>query len=246
MIYDESILLGVAIPLAIILIFVKGNVRQFVGAVLVGMIIALLSSYIVRLVNLISDFGETANEVYISPIVEEWLKILPLILFLILFRPESRLFMLTSIALGAGFAVFDNCCFVLHSDAGNLLLVIVRSLSGGVMHIVSILALSLWLVILRQRKMLTAATILGAVALPTAFHALFNLLLSRHGVSAVFGYIIPIVTAVFLIYIYRRMSADAKKSEAEAPRGESETEKQSEYAGSEKTGEKDGDGEEIR
>jgi len=220
MIYDESIFISVAIPLAIILIFMKDHFRHFVGAILIGMTIALLSSYIIRLVNIVSDFGETANNVYISPIVEEWMKILPLLLFLILFKPESKLFMLTSIALGAGFAVFDNCCYVLHSEGENLLLIIIRSLSSGVMHTVSILALSLWLVILRQRKMLTVPTVLGAVALPTAFHALFNLLMSRRGVSSVFGYILPVVTAVFLIYVFRRMIADAKESEAEPPREE--------------------------
>lgn len=254
MIYAESILLCVAIPLLIILIFVKGNVRQFIGAVLVGMIIGLLSSYVIRLVNLINDLGETATMVYLAPITEELLKILPLLLFLVLFEPESKLFMLTSIAIGAGFAIFDNCFYLLGSGDGNLILVIIRSLSVGVMHIVSILALSLWLVILRRRKMLTVPTVLGAVALPTAFHALYNLLASRQGASSIIGYILPIVTAVFLIFLYRRVSKNAQDAEIAELQEEPATapgttaEETAEEKGSEggKSCEEDRDGEEVR
>ena len=256
MIYTESILLCVAIPLAIMLIFVRGNARQFVSAVLIGMTIGLLSSYVTRLVGMIFNLGDTVNEVYISPIVEEWMKILPLVLFLLLFEPDSRVFTLTALAVGAGFAVFDNCCYMLTSGVGNLMLVIIRSLSVGVMHIAGMLALALWLVILRQRKMLTAATILGAVAIPTAFHALFNLLASRNGVSLAFGYILPIVTAIFLIYLYRRMNRNAESEGAENKDPEkpkageieermTESEEAPLSEASEEAGEKDRDGEEV-
>ena len=74
MIYAENILICIAVPLLIALVFIRGQARQFVTTFLLGMIVCLLGAYINGFISLASGIGETNTAVYISPIVEELMK----------------------------------------------------------------------------------------------------------------------------------------------------------------------------
>ena len=79
MIFAENILLCIAIPLIVSLLFVKGEVRRYLTAFLVGMGVCLLSAYISGFLNLSSGMGENDTAIFLSPIVEELMKLLPLL-----------------------------------------------------------------------------------------------------------------------------------------------------------------------
>ena len=78
MIYAENILLCIAVPLLILLFFLRGNTRLFLGAFLVGMGVCLLGAYISGFVSIASGLGANTTAVYISPMIEELMKCLPL------------------------------------------------------------------------------------------------------------------------------------------------------------------------
>ena len=90
MIYAENILLCIAVPLLISLFFIRGEVRRFVAAFLLGMIMCLIAAYISGFLNLATGMGENDTSVFLSPIVEELMKLMPLLFFLVLFSPEDR------------------------------------------------------------------------------------------------------------------------------------------------------------
>ena len=120
MIYAENILLCIAIPLAVSLLFIRGESRRFVGAFLLGMGMCLLGAYISGFLNLVTGMGENDTAIFISPIVEEILKLFPLLFFLAVFEPEDRSLTMLAVAIGAGFATFENCCYILTSGAESL------------------------------------------------------------------------------------------------------------------------------
>ena len=206
MIYAENILICITVPLLISLLFIRGDVRRYVSAFLLGMGVCLLAAYICGFLGLIAGMTENDTSIFLSPVVEEMMKILPLLFFLVLFSPEDRQLTMLAVAIGAGFATYENCCHVLTVGAGSLSYVLIRGLAVGVMHIVSILAMSIWLVASKRLKAFTFPTVIGGLSLSMIFHALYNLLVSQTGITTMIGYLMPLMTAGILYLIYRRLS----------------------------------------
>ena len=205
MIYAENILLCIAVPLVVSLLFVRGEVRRYVTAFLLGMGACLIAAYISGYLNFVTGMGENDTSVFLSPVVEELIKLMPLMFFLVLFAPGNRTLTMLAVAIGAGFATFENCCYILTVGAKSLTYVMIRGLAVGVMHIVSILALSIWLIIAKRFKALSLPAVVGGLALAMIFHALYNLLVSEPGVSSAVGYLLPPVAALGLYLLYRKL-----------------------------------------
>ena len=205
MIYAENILLCIAIPLVISLLFVRGDVRRYTAAFLFGMGVCLIAAYISGFLNLVSGMGENDTSVFLSPIVEELMKLMPLLFFIVLFTPEEHTLTMLAVAIGAGFATFENCCYILTSGAESFTFIMIRGLAVGVMHIVSILALAVWFIIATHLQVFSFSSIIGGLSLSMVFHALYNLLVSEPGVSRYIGYLLPLLAAAGLYYLYRKL-----------------------------------------
>ena len=205
MIYAENILLCIAIPLVISLLFVRGDVRRYTAAFLFGMGVCLIAAYISGFLNLVSGMGENDTSVFLSPIVEELMKLMPLLFFIVLFTPEEHTLTMLAVAIGAGFATFENCCYILTSGAESFTFIMIRGLAVGVMHIVSILALAVWFIIAEHLQVFSFSSIIGGLSLSMVFHALYNLLVSEPGVSRYIGYLLPLLAAAGLYYLYRKL-----------------------------------------
>lgn len=198
MIYAENILLCIAIPLLIVLIFLRGKTRLFAGSFLVSMCMCLIAAYVSGYISLISDMSVEDVQVFVSPVIEELFKFLPILFYLVLFEPEDERVFLAGLGVGSGFATFENCCYILSSGAESLPYIMIRGMSVGVMHIVSVMALTIGIIMARRFKVLSIAAILGAISLSMIFHGLYNLLVSEPGISSYIGYILPILTALLL------------------------------------------------
>ncbi|MBR2835758.1 MAG: PrsW family intramembrane metalloprotease [Coriobacteriales bacterium] len=205
MIYAENILLCIAIPLAVSALFVREDARRFVVAFLIGMVVCLTSSYIDGFLNLASGMGAENTSIFISPVVEECMKLLSLLCLLVLLDPPNRTLTIFAVAIGAGFATFENCCYILTTGAESFMYVLIRGMAVGVMHVVSILALAIWFIAAKRLGAFTFSAVVGAGALPVTFHALYNLLVSQPGVSSTIGYLLPIATAFALYLIYKKV-----------------------------------------
>jgi RsiW-degrading membrane proteinase PrsW (M82 family) len=175
--------------------------------------LCLLSAYISGYLSIVTGYGESNTAIFLSPVVEEFMKVVPLLFFLLLFEDSSELIINTASAVGAGFATFENCCYILNYGAGNLSYVIIRGMSVGVMHIISVYALSLWLIASIRLKAFSFTNIIGALSLSMTFHALYNLLVSEPGITSAIGYLMPIVTAVSLSLVRRQLNKNGTFSD---------------------------------
>ena len=205
MIYAENILLCIAVPLLLSMLFVRDQARRFVLAFVTGMVACLLAAYITGFLRLTVGWEETEARIFLSPVVEEIVKLLPLLLFLLLLEPKDDALLLLAVALGAGFATFENCCTLLSAGASSLSFVLIRGLAVGVMHIVSIAALSMGIIAARRLEALSLPALAGAFSLSVTFHGLYNLLVSVPGVSSYVGFALPILAAAALYHPYRRL-----------------------------------------
>ncbi len=205
MIYSENILLCISIPLLLTLLYTRGSARRSLAAFLIGMATCLLSSYISGYLTLLAGRDLTDSAVYISPTTEEIMKLLPLLFYMVVFRPGEMPLTTFAISLGAGFATFENCCYLLATGSQSLTFTLVRGLAVGVMHIVCMLAMSLSLVMVRRYRVFTFAAVVGCLSLSVVFHALYNLLVSVPGVPTYVGYILPLVMALAFYWPYRKL-----------------------------------------
>ena len=207
MIYSENILFCISIPLLLTAIYTRGAARRSISAFLVGMVTCLLSSYISGYLTLLTGMELNASAVYISPTTEEIMKLLPLLFFLLVFRPGEMTLVTFAISLGAGFATFENCCYLLATGSESLAFTLVRGLAVGVMHIVCMLAMSLSLIMVRRYRVFSFSTVVGCLSLSVVFHALYNLLVSAPGIPSYIGYGLPILTALAFYWPYQKLRA---------------------------------------
>lgn len=205
MIYAENILICIAVPLILVMFFLKGTTRLFIASLLMGMGTCLIAAYISGYLCFLSKMSTEDFSVFASPIVEEIFKFLPLLFYLIMAEPEDDHFFLSGLGIGAGFATFENCCYILSSGADSLPYILVRGMSVGVMHIVSVLALTIGLIFARRLQVLSVTGVLGAISLSMIFHGLYNLLVSEPGVSSYIGYMLPLLTTVFIYIAVRNI-----------------------------------------
>ena len=198
MIYAENIFLCIAAPLILSLFFLRKNGRRFAAFFLIGMGVCLLAAYISGFIHQAAGLDKDETSIFISPIVEEILKMIPLLFFLFGFAPTDEAFLDGAIGIGVGFATFENCCYILSAGAESLPYILIRGLAVGVMHLVSTLVVARGLILTRRHQMLSTPGIMGALTLSMIFHALYNLLVSQPGLSSVIGYSLPMLAAAAL------------------------------------------------
>ena len=206
MVYAENVLICIAVPLAISLLFTKRSTSRFIASFLVGMIVCLLSAYISGYFTLSSGYSAEDTSIFLSPIVEELMKFLPVLFVYFVFESNPQEIQPNAIGIGAGFATFENCCFILSSGAQNLAYVLVRGSAVGVMHLVTMVALAMGLRLIKNYQLFSLAGLLGVLSLSMTFHGLYNLLVSEPGIPTYIGYALPMVCAVVLYLIYHEIN----------------------------------------
>ena len=83
MIYSENVWVCLAVPLLLTLFFLRDKARQFVLNFLLGMAACLLGAYVSGFVDAASGLGVEDTAIFISPVVEEAMKFLPLLFYLL-------------------------------------------------------------------------------------------------------------------------------------------------------------------
>ena len=98
MTYIENIFLCLALPMLLSLLFISGSPRRFTLFVVLGMATCLLSAYVSSFFMGRHQCSAVTTAIEIAPVCEEILKLLPLLLYFLIFEPDSH--KLTPAAMG--------------------------------------------------------------------------------------------------------------------------------------------------
>ncbi len=210
MTYVENIFICLAIPLIMSLFFVKGRARQFVLFLLIGMSVSLLSAYVNSFFMAYYDVGADVTVIEITPVCEEIMKLLPLILYFLIFEPESKDLPSAAIAIGVGFATFENVCYLTKNGAENFTFLFVRGFSAGALHLLCAIFTGICISYVLKRDWLVLTGTLGMLGVCTGFHAIYNLLISTSGVFKIIGYFFPSMLIV-CIFVLKLLTPRLKK-----------------------------------
>ena len=204
-IFAENIFLCIAVPMVVSLFFTRGDVRRYIAAFFLGMGVCLIAAYVSSFLGMVAGMEANDTSIFISPMVEEMLKFLTLLFFMVLFMPGDQVLTMLAVSIGTGFATFENSCHILTTGAGSLPYILIRGFSVGIMHVVSMLALAIWLIIAKRLKAFTFSAVVGGLSLAMIFHALYNLLVSEPGITMQIGYLMPSLAAVLLYLLHRKL-----------------------------------------
>ncbi|MEG1684017.1 MAG: PrsW family glutamic-type intramembrane protease, partial [Oscillospiraceae bacterium] len=151
---------------------------------------AYINSFFARLYG--ADMVAAAVE--IAPVVEEILKLLPLLFYLFVFEPSGKAAQMAIFTIGASFSTFENVCYLTEHGAAEISHLLMRGFGAGAMHILCGVIIGYGLLYVWKYPWLKLAGTLGLLCAAITYHAIFNLLVSAGGTLQTIGYLFPIVT----------------------------------------------------
>ncbi len=199
--------LAASLPLFFLLVFLEGGQRRVLAFLAWGLTAAVIAYYVNY--NLYQVLGSTlvAPGVTLAPIVEEFLKALPLFVLLLAFgRRYSKELLVLAMASGFGFAILENYVFVTHfalEGAGAVAYAVMRGITTSVMHgcMTAIIGYGIFLTYGFSRRSLPSI-LFGLYTVAVMIHALYNLLIEHTGVGRLLAIDLPLLLFVLLLVAY--------------------------------------------
>ncbi|MCL2013415.1 MAG: PrsW family intramembrane metalloprotease [Oscillospiraceae bacterium] len=185
---------AIIIPLIFVAVMIKDrNSRRIILYFCWGTFVGFLS-YLGN--NYFADSPEQAERITtsVAPIVEEFFKALPLLLFL---RKKTHPqigenIIYCALASGIGFSIEESIYYFSASAgmAGDVAVLVVRTMTTALMHGMATAIFGTGLALLQKQRHILLPVLFGLLALSTAIHALFNLLLPTN--AAVVAVLMPV------------------------------------------------------
>ena len=204
--YIENIYICLAAPLLLTILCIRKEARRSLSFILAGMTACLLSAYVSTFLAGVTGTDLATASYEISPAVEEILKFLPLLFYLLVFEPEKKAAISGVLMVSVGFATFENVCFLTSYGPSELFRLLIRGFGTGAMHVVCGMVVAVGLFYLWEQLWLR---IIGAFALlcfVVTFHAIFNIFVNQSGAIFWIGSLIPLtVVFVYIIFLRKRI-----------------------------------------
>lgn len=196
MTYIENIFVCIASPLLVAAFCMGRKYRRFFLFAFAGMGACLVSAYVNTFFA--AFYGATAFNatVEIAPVVEEMIKLLPLLFYLLVFEPDPARIHHAVLTVAVGFATFENICYLIQHGAEHLGFLLIRGLGTGAMHIICGVIVGYGLVYVWRRGWLRAAGTCGLLGIAVIFHGIYNLLIAYGGRVQYVAYALPVLTVV--------------------------------------------------
>ena len=201
--YIENIFVCLAAPLLIALICTRGKGKRMMLFLLSGMATCLLSSYISTFIAAVQGADLFSASLEISPLVEEIMKLFPILFYLLIFEPRTKDIADSCLMTAIGFATFENVCYLLRNGADRITHLVIRGFGTGAMHVVCAFIMAAGILRLWDKVWLRAAGTVALLAVAITYHGVYNILVSQTGVLALIGYLIPLFTTVITL-IFRK------------------------------------------
>jgi len=207
MTYIENIFVCIAAPLLVATISMGKKYYSIFMFCIAGMGTCLLSAYINSFFAGVYNADLINATTQIAPVVEEIMKLLPLLFYLLVLEPKPGEIKNAMIIVAAGFATFENICCLTQSGAEQLSFLLIRGFGTGAMHIVCGAIAGYGLMYVWQRSWLKVPGTFGLLCASITYHAVYNLLIAHGSTSRYIAYGLPILTLAAGMTAHRMMKA---------------------------------------
>ena len=204
MTYIENVFICMASPLLIAALCMgKRQTRVFLFC-LAGMGSCLLSAYINTFFTALYSADTFAATAEIAPVVEEVMKLLPLLFYLLVFEPKAEQIKSSAVISALCFATFENICYLIQNGAGHFSFIFFRGIGTGAMHVICGAIVGGGRAYVWRRTWLKIAGTCGLLGAAITFHAIYNLLIAYGGAVQYIAYLLPVLILTVGKLIARR------------------------------------------
>ena len=135
MTYIENIFICMVSPLLVAALCMGRRQLRFFLFCIAGMGVCLLSAYINTFLAAVCRADALAGTAEIAPVVEEIMKLLPLVFYLLVFEPEGDKIKAAAITIALAFTTFENVCYLIQNGADRFSFIFFRGFGTGAMHV---------------------------------------------------------------------------------------------------------------
>jgi RsiW-degrading membrane proteinase PrsW (M82 family) len=203
--YIEHVYICLIAPLLMAIPCARDRGRRVVGSIIIGMTACLLSSYISSFFAEIGGASLEIAAIEISPLVEELIKFMPVLVYLLLLSPEPDAVSESVMMIAIGFATLENVGYLLEKGAGNLMYLLIRGFGTGAMHVVCASIVIIGLNKLWKSEWPRMAGTLALLSVAITFHGVYNIMAAQTGIAAFIGYSIPLITVITIFIVRGRL-----------------------------------------
>ena len=193
MTYIENIFICMVSPLLVAALCMGRRQLRFFLFCIAGMGVCLLSAYINTFLAAVCQADALAATAEIAPVVEEMMKLLPLVFYLLVFEPEGDRIKPAAITIALAFATFENVCYLIQNGADRFSFIFFRGFGTGAMHVLCGLIVGGGLAYTWQRTWLKIAGTCGLLGAAITLHAIYNLLIAYGGAAQYVAYALPVL-----------------------------------------------------
>ena len=200
----ENVFLCLAAPLLMAVFCVRAYQRRTFRFVLSGMAACLCSSYISTFFARILGASPLEASLEISPVIEEILKLLPVVFYFMVYEPKKKKAAGEALMVAVGFATLENTNYLISSDIGDTLHLMIRGFSTGVMHVICGAIVATVLQGMWNSLYFRVIATLGVLCVTITFHGIYNILVNQQGIAADIGYALPVLIGMGTILVRRK------------------------------------------
>ena len=202
--YIENIYICLAAPILISIICLKGRGRGMMLFVLSGMTACLLSSYISTFLAAAYGMDYTTASITVTPVIEEVMKLLPTMFYLLVFEPKREDIPFCPIMIAVGFATLENVCYLVQNGSSQFFSLLIRGFGAGTMHLFCGSIDFVGIVFFWDKLWLRIGGTLGLLSVAITYHGIYNMLVLQPGIISYIGYLIPLISVALSVTRYNR------------------------------------------
>lgn len=201
MTYIENIFICLVAPMVLSLFFTIGRARKFMVFVILGKLTCVLSAYVSGFFMALSGADAVATAIEIAPVCEEILKILPVVLYYLIFEPNLQELPTVTVAIAVGFATLENACYLAQNGAENFMILLIRGLAAGALHLLCGVVAGFGMKEVFRWKWLATTGTIGLIGVCAGLHGIYNLLISSSDFWHWIGYLFPSMLVMVLMLL---------------------------------------------
>lgn len=186
------------IPMLLSLFIMQKKSRLVVAFILTGTTVCLIAGEINNRIYLAVGKDMLYFTTTVSPVTEELLKALPILLFALFISDNRQKLAQSAFAVGLGFAIMENMIMITQNlYSVDIKWAIMRGFGASLMHSICTVAVGIGISFVRKRKKLFYCGTLSLLMLAVTYHSIYNTLVMSP--QKYFGVLLPICTYIPLL-----------------------------------------------
>ena len=203
--------ISVFVPILLMALLVEKKARLPIAFMLVGIFISVFAAEINGVVQRWLDMQTFEFTITATPITEEILKAIPILVFAVLVSDKKETLFTASMATGVGFAVLENAYYLLNDTSFNMFDAVIRAFGTGLMHGMCTLLVGVGISFVKKRSKIFVVFTFALLSTAITYHGIYNMLVQSP--YEVVGFLLPILT--YLPFLLWRMKLKIKKRKNE-------------------------------